>query len=81
MASCNGPFTGSSLNMSRATRSESRVCLEKKRWILRKHESDLALESKQAANLLKHTVLALHRAIMKSDISLMWARLIFFSKK
>ena len=27
MASCNGPFTGSSLKMSRATRSESRVCL------------------------------------------------------
>ena len=27
MASCNGPFTGSSLKMSRATRSESSVCL------------------------------------------------------
>ena len=57
--------------------SVKRLGVSQLRWILRKHESDLALESKQAANLLKHTVLALHRAIMKSDISLMW----FFSKK
>ena len=61
--------------------SVKRLGVSQLSWILRKHESDLALESKQAANLLKHTVLALHRAIMKSDMSLMWARLIFFPKK
>ena len=80
MASCNGPIMGSSLNMSRATMSESSVCLAQKRCILRKHDDAEAGESKQAANLEKHTVLALHRAIMKSDMSLMWARLIFFRR-
>ena len=51
------------------------------RWILRKHESDLALESKQVANLEKHTVLALHRADIKSDRSFMCAKLMFFPKE
>lgn len=51
------------------------------RCILRKHESALAGESKQVESLLKHTVLALHRAIINSEISLIWARLTFLEKK
>ena len=61
--------------------SVKRLGVSQLSWILRKHESDLALESKQVANLEKHTVLALHRAVIKSDTSFMCAKLIFFPKK
>lgn len=40
-----------------------------------------ACESELVDNLLKHTVLALHWAIINSEMSLIWARLTSFSKK
>ena len=42
---------------------------------------DFAGESKTVDKRLKHTVLALHRATINSDMSLMCAKLMFFSKK
>lgn len=45
----------------------------KKRWILRKHDLAFAGESKQVAKRLKHTILTLHKAVIKSEISLIWA--------
>ena len=52
-----------------------------KRWILRKHDDDFAGESKTVDKRLKHTVLALHRATINSDMSLMCAKLTFSFKK
>lgn len=67
--------------MNLATSSGEMECFSKKRCILRRQESALAGESKNADNLLKHTVFALHRAIINSAMSLIWARLMFFLKK
>jgi hypothetical protein len=56
--------------MNLATRSWQMECFAKNRCILRKHDFALAGEAKQVDNLLKHTVFALHRAIINSDMSL-----------
>ena len=81
MARQNGPFMGNRRKMTRAMRSRSRSNLAKKRWILRKHDDDFAGESKTVDKRLKHTAFALHRATTNSDMSLIWARLMFFPKK
>ena len=78
-AECN--VWGSRWKMNLATSSGEMECFSKKRCILRRQESALAGESKNADNLLKHTVFALHRAIINSAMSLIWARLMFFLKK
>lgn len=81
MARQNGPFMGSRRKMTRAMRSRSRLNSAKKCWILRKHDDDFAGESKTVDKKLKHTVLALHRATINNDMSLMCAKLMFFFKK
>ena len=61
--------------------SVKRLGVSQLSWILRKHDDAEAGESKQVANLEKHTVLALHRAVIKSDTSFMCAKLIFFFRR
>lgn len=61
--------------------SRPRLNSAEKRWILHKQDENFAGESKTVDRILKHTVLVLHRAARNSDMGLMCARLMFFSKK
>lgn len=55
--------------------------LAKKRWIRRKHESDLERNSKWFVNLMWHNVLALCGAVISRQIKRRCDLFIFFEKK
>lgn len=63
-------FHGENVMYDTGNEIREECIFRKNRWILRKHESAIAEESKQVAKRLKHIVLTLHKAFIKSKMSL-----------